>query len=536
MAAEFNEEQDKPTAAQPKWGPGKKPLQQGVEDGVLDYYDIMVIGRTGMGKSTTVDKLLIAKLPGSAEGAAETAMAEPQGQDWQAEGGAAQQQGQDRGDEGPALSPDGRKLKHSDLIMWLISDREFEQDRVSLRLKNLVFFRSLENSHKEINDSRESNMHIYESTSNCELFSNETTKIRVLDVPGFFGRDAAGEAEELHARGQAAQNTDLSIMRKILRIKSVHCLNFRRVVYFLPESGKLARTSQNLIMEIGIMEKYFGRAIFDNMVVVATMPSLLYKAITNEEYDMFSDRSVFEMTTYHLQDAIKIIFKDSEDIPEPSLIFISLFDTCEAVLGKIQRAKVKEDHIQLELSRSVCSRCGVKIFKEGKDDAEASYIPVNQSGAIAEEDSTCHLMLVPKYSKIAKFLGGIAHLVTFRRFVGRWPSFESMDEECINCRMPPSSHGCVQVGTKFLLCGEDIIVQHSTSPFEPYQIEVEEEGEAGEEGRPVQPPAGGTADPAHNSIVCSKIGGRHYVYQDGRQLFRQISSLHDSGPSNTSDP
>ena len=531
MAAQFSEKEDKPATAKPK-GFGKKPLQQGVEDGVMDYYDIMVIGRTGMGKSTTVDKLLIASLPGSAVEAAEAGIAEPQGQDWQAEAGTAEQQGRDRQEEeeGPVLTPDGRKLKHSDLIMWLISDKEFESDRVSMRLKNLVFFRSVENSHKEINSSRESDMHIYESTSNCELFSNETTKIRVLDVPGFFGRDAAGEAEDLHARGQAAQNTDLSIMRKILRIKSVHSLNFRRVVYFLPDKGKLVRTSHNLIMEIGIMEKYFGRAIFDNMVVAATLPSEIYGMITDENVDMFSDRSVFERTTHHLQEAIKKIFKDSEDIPEPPLIFVSLFDTCEAVLQKVQRAKVREERIQLELSRSVCSRCGVKIFKEGKDDAEATYIPVNQSGAIAEEDSTCHPMLVPKYSKVAKFLGGIAHLVTFRRFVGKWPSFESMDEECINCRQPPSSHGCVQVGQNFPVCGKDIIVEHSNSPFEPYQIEVEEEGE---EGKAIQPPADVAAGSASNSVVCSQIGDRHYVYQDGKELFKQFSASQDLGASDT---
>ena len=198
MAAQ---EEDEPVTAKPK-GFGEMPMQQGVDDGVMDYYDIMVIGRTGMGKSTTVDKLLIARLPGSAVEAAEAGIVEPQGQDWQAEAGTAEQQGRDRQEEeeGPVLTPDSRKLKHSDLIMWLISDKEFESDRVSMRLKNLVFFRSLEDSHKEINGSRESNMHIYNSTINCELFSNETTKIRVLDVPGFFGRDAAGEAEDLHTR------------------------------------------------------------------------------------------------------------------------------------------------------------------------------------------------------------------------------------------------------------------------------------------------------------------------------------------------
>ena len=34
--------------------------QQGIEDTTIDYYDIMVIGKTGMGKTTTADKLLVA--------------------------------------------------------------------------------------------------------------------------------------------------------------------------------------------------------------------------------------------------------------------------------------------------------------------------------------------------------------------------------------------------------------------------------------------------------------------------------------------
>jgi len=34
--------------------------QQGIEESRVDNYDIMVIGKTGQGKSTTTDKLLIA--------------------------------------------------------------------------------------------------------------------------------------------------------------------------------------------------------------------------------------------------------------------------------------------------------------------------------------------------------------------------------------------------------------------------------------------------------------------------------------------
>ena len=156
----------------------KKPLQQGLDDGVLDYYDIMVIGRTGMGKSTTVDKLLIANLTGNqySEASHEDTI------------------------------PDYEKgtLKHGDMTMWLVSEREDETESVSLRLKNLVFFRALKDPHKEINNSRETGMAIYKATYQCELLSNESTKIRVLDVPGFFGEDAAGDEKDVEERAKTA--------------------------------------------------------------------------------------------------------------------------------------------------------------------------------------------------------------------------------------------------------------------------------------------------------------------------------------------
>ena len=70
-----------------------------------------------------------------------------------------------------------------EMVMWLISDRDFVLNRVTVRLKNLVFFRLLEEPHKEVNASHEAHMGIYESTQQPELLSNEQTRIRVLDVP-----------------------------------------------------------------------------------------------------------------------------------------------------------------------------------------------------------------------------------------------------------------------------------------------------------------------------------------------------------------
>ena len=97
-----------------------RSIQQGAGGGTIDYYDIMVIGRTGMGKSTTSDKLVIANLNN------------------------LNYRGEQHSDE----SVEGVRVALSDLSMWLISDAEGEMDGVTTRLKNLVMFRGLEKPHE----------------------------------------------------------------------------------------------------------------------------------------------------------------------------------------------------------------------------------------------------------------------------------------------------------------------------------------------------------------------------------------------------
>lgn len=470
----------------------KKPFQEGLEDSLLDYYDIMVIGRTGMGKSTTVDKLLIAKLAG---------MQHPEQQETVAR-----------------LDTDRNTLTHGDMTMWLVSDKDFDFDKVNVRLKNLVFFRSLKNPHQEVNTARQANMHIYESTNHCELLSNETTKIRILDVPGFFGRDAASPSGiDLKARALATNSKDLGMMRKVLHIKQAHNLKFSRIVYFLPDKGSLKRTSQNLIQEVGIMEHYFGRAIFNSMVVAATLSSDAYEHIPDDGKKLFSERQ-FQETRDRLQEAIRQFFPD-DDLPKPPIIFISLFDTCESILHQIQSAKVKETTIQLELRKSVCARCGVMIVEEGKNEVEtepkaAICTYSNQLGSIAHNESTCHPLMILKYSKLSKFFGGIAHLITLRRFVGKWPNFTSMDEECFNCKQAPGTQGCLKIGSKFAVDKDEIIVLHSATAEEQRQIEIEEETEQLPQASasPVSPTVGSGSP---EGAAPSQRNGRQYVYQDG---------------------
>ncbi len=490
----------------------KKPTQQGVESSLLDYYDIMVIGKTGMGKSTTVDKMVVAKPRGARRERSGSASQLPE----------------------PIYTIASRKLVCEDLTMWLVSDKPLTEKtyddnalvKVSLRLKNLVHFSSVEKSHEEINKSRKSGMGIYDTTLECELISNEFTEVRILDVPGFFGRESIYNVENPETRASLTAGSALSTMRKVLRIKNAHSLNFKRVVYFLPEKGALRRTDQHLISELLIMETYFGRAIFDNMVVIATESLGAYRH-ANPTSIMFTEED-FRQTKEHLQEGLQEAF-NGENVPEPPIAFISLFDTCEEIMRKVRTAEVLKSSILLEFRHSLCARCGLTIVEEGKNDSESSYCTSpNRHGSITYDESTCHPIMIPKYSKVEKVVGGVLHLVTLRKFVGRWPSFETMDEVCINCKQPPKSHGCMKIGTEFQGAKNDGIVQHSSSAVEPYQIEIGEEPDEVVESAPCSQGDGANipvgvdaslpvieADPIHHDL-------RHNL--DGRYVYVQRES------------
>ena len=435
-----------------------------VQGSLLDYYDIMVIGKTGAGKSTTVDKLLIAWLPGQQQ-----QRQHPQQQPEQQPG----QPQQEASETEATHKPEKGTLQCRNMTMWLISDQQIEKG--AIRLKNMVFFRDLDNSHKEIDKARKHNT-FYGVTEDCELFSNELTKLRVLDVPGFFGNVRDLRSDDLECRMKAVQNYDLFTMRTILGIKTMHNFKFNRIVYFLPDKGALTRASEELIAELSIMKEYFGRPIFESMVVVATLPSDVYRFVTDENLDLFPEDSRKETKKY-LCRALQKVFK-SDDVPDPPIIFISLYDTCEEILRKIQTAEVKQDSLDLKFTSSICARCDKHIIREGEATIACS-VP-GQQGRIPLDESTCHPLLIPKYSKIEKILGGIAHVITRHHYVGRWADFKSMDEKCIGCASPPNTHGCMKIGSKFEFGKEIIEVQHSNSAADYVEV-GQDNGEAEDE-------------------------------------------------------
>ena len=359
------------------------------EADIIDYYDIMVIGRTGMGKSTTSDKLIIAN---------------PDGHDY-------------RGEQHPdeeIVNED--QMQMSDLCVWLVPDGA--EDEVKRHLKDLIMARSLDKPHEEVtNIYKESNV----ATTRCQVFSNETTKTRVLDVPGFFGEDFSGKPKQDTANKVTI--TGVRIMREILRIQALLRMHFRRIIYFIPERGPLERPHKVLQMELEQMLHYFGKAIFNCMILVATQPANVYKYIPPDQVP-FSDEDHVTTRDNFVITLRRALSEDdgSADNAIPPIVFISMRDSCEEVMKKVKEASVISQQLTIPFECQACSRCGLKAKwlrnKENKKVKIACYAGEDPSLSIPYEESRCHPMIVPKYYEITKIIGGIAHVITRRKYIG----------------------------------------------------------------------------------------------------------------------
>ena len=172
-----------------------------------------------------------------------------------------------------------------------------------------------------------------ELTKICQLISNETTKIRILDTPGFFRDSDGGSEASLEEIAQGAAASALATMRDVLRIQAMMQVQIRRIIYFLPVRGPLKRSQKALQLELEQMV-YFGKSAFDCMVFVATVTPDVYQYISPDVIP-FSDRD-YAKTRMNFQSTIRRVLPRDIVLPDdkPPIVFLSMHDTCEDILKK----------------------------------------------------------------------------------------------------------------------------------------------------------------------------------------------------------
>ena len=172
-------------------------------------------------------------------------------------------------------------------------------------------------------------------------------------------------------------------------------------------------------------------------------------------------------------DVLSCALSGERNLPSPPTVFISMMDTCETILGNVMGANVTCDHVKLEFDTQMCSHCGSKT-KTVQSDKIAVYVDEKETNTIPYDESTCHPLFLPKYTKVEKILGGIVHLTPFGRYFQNWPRFGELHEECARCREAPGSHGCTLVNTRCELYGEYFMVDHTNNTREPILFEFED--------------------------------------------------------------
>ncbi len=297
----------------------------------------------------------------------------------------------------------------------------------------------------KVAESREKMLSV---TGKCKIMSNENTKIRVLDVPGF---SDSGTLQKATGQKISVYKGNLQIIRWLVREQIQSQLKVRRIVYFLPVRGPLEKADGMMQEELKMLNHYFGKDVFDCMVVVATNPpKKRYQALGFDDDDHEESKKVFHL-------ALKMAI-GRKDIAFPPIVYIGLHDSPEETLTKVKKALLKESILPLQFSDDVCALCSFKILYADENNERICVVDAD-GNRIPYEQSKCHPKFVPKYSNAAKFVGGVAHVATLgigllvEHFanIDTWPGFTNSDEICISCDKSPGSEGCKQVGQKITI-------------------------------------------------------------------------------------
>lgn len=304
-------------------------------------------------------------------------------------------------------------------------------------------------------------------TIDCQVLSNEKTKVRVLDTPGLADSRQVGN-------GLGVIEANRKFFRSILRIQGELKMKFDRVAYFLPTRGCPERADGNLLEELKVMHHYYGSAIFDSMVIVATYH--------HKKQDKFTDEDKDD-TKKVLERSLEIIFKShhkfgSEEpasrstnhndstILCPPIEYISITCNGEDILRILKGAPVRNRSGLIgKFCESTCSRCPVTILYDPECDSalssddRAKCEPVgvidNKGELVDYHLSTCHPAVVPKYSFTDKCIGGMAHVAAggvlmayekMHKTKITFPFFTNSEEICPMCNKPPGAPGCRKIG------------------------------------------------------------------------------------------
>ena len=126
--------------------------------------------------------------------------------------------------------------------------------------------------------------------------------------------------------------------------------------------------------------------------------------------------------------------------------------------------------------QDICTRCAVQIIYENSPTGKKIPVRVIDDNGVEKPyaESKCHPIFIPKHSLLVRIVGGIAHIATLGAFLvaGKikgekfFPGFTNSDEHCPQCWGGLDSDGCCLVDREVICAAKDgrevvIVTKHS---------------------------------------------------------------------------
>ena len=230
---------------------------------------------------------------------------------------------------------------------------------------------------------------IESTTTRYEMLSNEyplqgKRKFRVLDTPGFMPTSMENDKESA-----------VTAFKKIIDVTNEHHLCFSRVLYFLPVRGQLQKADGIVIEELNNLKCFFGKRIFDSMIVIATEDPLNSRAEWQQEKrERTEDSLKAALERVGIDQTLPVVFLPASASPTH--------------IRQLSETTVRNDKVKFDIGK--CRKCAA-YYSCDNEDSDRAYIRHGEEKIF--DNTKCHPITMLKYSDTERIFSTVLHSITF---------------------------------------------------------------------------------------------------------------------------